>query len=77
VKRVTRPMLGVRLFDAARSTLAGVEVMHMLRKGQLRSRACAVGGKPSQEKVRKILAQIGRAARPRLGPWSPSLRCGC
>ena len=35
VKRVTRPMLGVRFFDAAQCTLAGIELMHMLRKGQI------------------------------------------
>jgi putative transposase len=34
VKRVTRPMLGVTSFDAAQCTLAGIELMHMLRKGQ-------------------------------------------
>jgi transposase-like protein len=35
VKRVTRPMLGFKAFDAALSTLTGIELMHMLRKGQL------------------------------------------
>ncbi len=35
VKRVTRPRLGFKSFDAAQSTLAGIELMHMLRKGQL------------------------------------------
>jgi putative transposase len=35
VKRVTRPMLGFKAFDAAQRTLAGVELMHMLRKSQL------------------------------------------
>jgi len=35
VKRVTRPMLGFKAFDAAQSTLTGIEIMHMLRKGQL------------------------------------------
>jgi putative transposase len=35
VKRVTRPMLGFKSFGAAQSTLIGVELMHMLRKGQL------------------------------------------
>jgi len=35
VKRVTRPMLGFKGFDAAQSTLTGIELMHMLRKGQL------------------------------------------
>jgi transposase-like protein len=35
VKRVTRPMLGFKSFDAAQGTLAGIELMHMLKKGQL------------------------------------------
>jgi len=35
VKRVTRPMLGFKVLEAAQSTLVGIELMHMLRKGQL------------------------------------------
>jgi putative transposase len=35
VKRITRPMLGFKSFDAAQSALVGIELMHMLRKGQL------------------------------------------
>src|SRR5262245_59591320 len=35
VKRITRPMLGFKAFEAAQSTLVGIELMHMLRKGQL------------------------------------------
>jgi transposase-like protein len=35
IKRVTRPMLGFKSFDAAQSTLTGIELMRMLRKGQL------------------------------------------
>ncbi len=35
VKRVTRPMLGFKSFEAAQSTLTGIELMRMLRKGQL------------------------------------------
>jgi putative transposase len=35
VKRVTCPMLGFKSFDAAQYTLTGIELMHMLRKGQL------------------------------------------
>jgi putative transposase len=35
VKRITRPMLGFKSFEAAKYTLAGVELMHMLKKGQL------------------------------------------
>ena len=34
VKRVTRPMLGFKSFRAAAKVLAGVELMHMIRKGQ-------------------------------------------
>jgi putative transposase len=35
VKRITRRMLGFKSFDGAQYTLAGVELMHMLKKGQL------------------------------------------
>jgi len=35
VKRITRPMLGFKAFDAAQATLVGIELLHMLRKGQL------------------------------------------
>jgi putative transposase len=35
VKRVTRPMLGFKSFVAAQDTLAGIELMHMLKKGQM------------------------------------------
>ena len=35
VKRITRPMLGFKSFWAARCTIAGIEVRHAIRKGQL------------------------------------------
>jgi putative transposase len=35
VKRVTRPMLGFKSFDAAQRTLAGIELMHMIKKRQM------------------------------------------
>src|SRR5438046_2271554 len=35
VKRVTRPMLGFKSFDAAQGTLVGIELMHMIKKKQL------------------------------------------
>ena len=34
VKRVTRPMLGFKSFRSAQAVLAGIELMHMIRKGQ-------------------------------------------
>ena len=37
VKRLTRPMLGFKSFWAARCTIAGIEVMHAMRNGQLPS----------------------------------------
>jgi transposase-like protein len=35
VKRVTRPMLGFKAFEAAQATLVGIELMHMIKKRQL------------------------------------------
>jgi putative transposase len=35
VKRITRPMLGFKAFAAAQCTLAGVELMHMIKKRQM------------------------------------------
>ena len=34
VKRITRPMLGFKSFRSAQAVLAGIELMHMIRKGQ-------------------------------------------
>ena len=34
VKRITRPMLGFKSFRAAQAVLAGIGLMHMIRKGQ-------------------------------------------
>ena len=35
VKRIVRPMMGFKTFASAQITLGGIEVMHMIRKGQL------------------------------------------
>lgn len=35
VKRITRPMLGFKSFEAAQGTIAGVELIHMIKKRQL------------------------------------------
>jgi putative transposase len=35
IKRITRPMLGFKSCEAAQGTLAGIELMHMLKKGQM------------------------------------------
>jgi putative transposase len=35
VKRITRPMLGFKSFEAAQDTLVGIELRHMIKKKQL------------------------------------------
>jgi len=35
IKRVTRPMLNFKSFVSSRNVLAGIELMHMMRKGQM------------------------------------------
>jgi putative transposase len=49
VKRVTRPMLGFKSFEAAQCTLAGVELMHMLKKGQRMAEEGAEGLTPAAQ----------------------------
>jgi putative transposase len=40
IKRVTRPMLNFKSFRSAKSVLVGIELMHMIRKGQLLLECC-------------------------------------
>ena len=40
VKRVTKPMLNFKSFRAAKCVLAGIELMHMIRKGQFLLEGC-------------------------------------
>ena len=49
VKRVTRPMLGFKAFAAAQCTVAGMELMHMLKKGQLVIEEGAKGLTPAEQ----------------------------
>ncbi len=35
IKRITKPMLNFKSFRCARNILAGIELMHLIRKGQL------------------------------------------
>jgi putative transposase len=49
VKRVTRPMLGFKSFGAAQSTLVGIELMHMLKKGQMVGEEGAEGLTPAEQ----------------------------
>ena len=36
IKRRTRPILGLKDFRCAQSLLSGIELMHMIRKGQMK-----------------------------------------
>ena len=40
VKRVTTPMLNFKSFQSAKCVLSGIELMHMIRKGQLMLEGC-------------------------------------
>ena len=51
VKRLTRPMLGFKSFWSARCTIAGIETMHAIRKGQL-----ATTGNASQTPAEQFYA---------------------
>ena len=35
IKRIARPMLGLKTFRCARAVIAGIETMHMIKKGRL------------------------------------------
>jgi transposase-like protein len=37
VKRISRPMVGFKNFHAAQKTLTGIEVMAMIKKGQMKT----------------------------------------
>jgi hypothetical protein len=43
IKRQVRTMLGFQPFSPAAVTLAGIELTHMIRKGQLKAAACGCG----------------------------------
>jgi putative transposase len=49
VKRGTRPALGFESFEAAQGMRAGIELMHMLKKGQLVGEAGAEGLTPAAQ----------------------------
>jgi putative transposase len=35
IKKITKPMMGFKAFHSAKATIAGIEIAHMIRKGQL------------------------------------------
>ena len=49
VKRVVRPLLGFKSMETALRTLAGIEVMHMIKKGQMVTQEGPQGQTPAQQ----------------------------
>lgn len=57
IKRIVKPMMGLKSFNSARRTLRGIEAMNMLRKGQVKGVE-----RDSGSQVRFIEAIFGIAA---------------
>ena len=55
IKRVTKPMLNFKSFRSAGSVLAGIELIHMIRKGQF-----AIGGADAMSFADQFSALAGR-----------------
>src|SRR3954469_8328060 len=71
IKRLTRPMLGFQGFWTAKRTLAGIEAMAMLVKGQVR--AVPRGDIPAQRSfVQQIFGITACAGRSRPAARAPS-----
>ena len=58
IKRVSKPMLNFKSFRVASSVLAGVELLHMIRKGQF-----AIGGADAMSFADQFYA-LARMVRP-------------
>lgn len=54
IKRATRPMLNLKSFQFAGSVLAGIELIHMIRKGQF-----AIGGADAMSLADQFSALAG------------------
>lgn len=35
IKRIVSPMMGFKTFETAKKAISGIEIMHMIRKGQI------------------------------------------
>ncbi len=55
IKRRTQPMLNFQSFRSARNILAGIELMHMIRKGQ-----CALEGREEMSFADQFYALAGQ-----------------
>src|SRR4029453_10297185 len=67
VKRLTRPMLGFKSFDAAQGTLVGIELMHMIKKKQLMVEAGDEGRTAAEQ-----FYALAASSPPQTGATAPS-----
>ena len=58
IKRIVKPMMGLKTFNSARRTLSGIEAMNMIRKGQVKG----VKQRDSGSEVKFIEAIFGITA---------------
>jgi len=56
IKRKLKPMLGFKTYDSAVKTISGIEIFHMIRKGQVEGIQCALS------EVEKINCWMSNAA---------------
>ncbi|MBD1999233.1 DDE-type integrase/transposase/recombinase [Leptolyngbya sp. FACHB-541] len=56
IKRIVKPMMGFKTFNTARRTLSGIEVMNMIRKGQVKG--VKPGDKMSRVKFIEAIFEI-------------------
>jgi transposase-like protein len=56
IKRIVKPMMGLKTFNSARRTLSGIEAMNMIRKGQVKG--VRQGDRVSQAKFIEALFRI-------------------
>jgi putative transposase len=59
IRRQVRPMMGFKSFWSAAVTLAGIEIMHMIRKGQLK----ATGRLRPAQQFYSLASRLSRRAR--------------
>lgn len=55
IKQITKPMMNFKSFGSARNVLAGIELMHMIRKGQ-----CAFDGADKMSFAQQFYALAGQ-----------------
>jgi putative transposase len=68
VKRVVRPTLGFTSMETAQRTLAGIEVMHMIKKGQMATQEGPQGQTPAQQFYSLAAYPLPPHASPRQRP---------